>query len=69
MDGGSSSGGDYGMSGQMVLTQSLTRTMAHIGVDGGTSHGRIPADDTRGMTDNDGLVASRAQSADGELRE
>ncbi len=69
MDGGGSSGGDYGMSGQMVLTQSLTRTTAHIGVDGGKSHGGIPADDTRGMTDSDGAVASGAQSADGEPRE
>lgn len=57
------------MSGQVVLTQRLTRTTAYIGVDGGKSHGGILVDDNRGMTDSDGAIASGAQSADREPRE
>lgn len=56
-------------SGQRVLTQSLSRMMAQSGADRKRSHGRTPADDTRGMTNSDGFMGSGAQSANRELRE
>lgn len=69
VDGASIHGGDDGMSGQMVKTQSADRITAHGRADGGRSHDSDLAGDIRGMTGRDGAVVRISQGADGEPME
>lgn len=52
-----------------MVTQRAAKTIAHSGVDGGRSHGRVLTDDTRGMTASDVSIGTGDQGAERELIE